>query len=138
MSQKAGAKAPVLPGGTVAMPVPPRPPAKAARASALAKEWGPTSEQGAAHSRKPSSARDKSMELVPPSCAAPYPVLQIFCVGSGELRGGKLRVVSTQYRLLAGCRAVHDVVQAAQPDLKVAVAYRTPAVADTLFVFRVL
>ena len=41
MSRKAAAEAAGLPGGTVAMPVPPHPSAKAARARALAKEWGP-------------------------------------------------------------------------------------------------
>ena len=55
LPQKADAKAPGLLGGTVALPVPPQPPAKAAQARALAKNWGPTptkahpsSERGAA------------------------------------------------------------------------------------------
>ena len=43
--QKADAVAPVLLGGTVALPVPPQPPARAAQARALAKEWGPTLQQ---------------------------------------------------------------------------------------------
>ena len=46
-SRKAAAEAADLPGGTVAMPVPPQPPAKAAQARALAKEWGPTKERHA-------------------------------------------------------------------------------------------
>jgi hypothetical protein len=41
LPQKADAKAPDLLGGTVALPVPPQPPARAAQARALAKEWGP-------------------------------------------------------------------------------------------------
>ena len=73
MSQKAGAKAPVLPGDTVAMPVPPHPPAKAARARALAKEWGPTRKTGAARTRSP--ARNKRVQLVPACCPAPSSVL---------------------------------------------------------------